>query len=316
MSRPTRALDWSVIAAVTVAVLAWSSAWVSIRAAVTHYSPGELALGRYAIASLVLLPIWAARGRKLPPKSDWGPLVAMGVLGFTIYNLCINKSEETVTAGAAAFLASTIPLLSTLGAALLFREPVRVLTWVGGVISLAGVGIIAMGEKGGLHFSADAFLVQVAALAAAGYGLIGKSLLKRHASLEVTTWAIWCGTLAMIPFGLGLPGAVRTASTTATANMVVLGILPAALGYVLWSYALSKLPIAKLTSFIYLIAPITVLIGWLYLGELPNLLSLLGGSVTLAGVILANRKPSTARTATKEKSETGFTTELATDGHG
>jgi drug/metabolite transporter (DMT)-like permease len=291
MPRPTRSLDWSVVAAVTVAVLAWSSAWVSIRAAVTHYTPGELALGRYIIASLVLLPIWAARGRKLPPKSDWPAIFVMGVLGFTIYNLCVNKSEETVTAGAAAFLASTIPLLSTLGAALLFREPIRVTTWIGGVISLTGVGIIALGEKGGLHFSPDAFLVQVAALSAAGYGLIGKNLLKRHASLEVTTWTIWCGTLAMIPFGLDLPAALRTAPLTATANMVALGIFPAALGYALWSYALSRLPISRLTSFIYLIAPLTVLIGWLYLGEIPGMLSLIGGFTTLSGVILANRKP-------------------------
>lgn len=281
--------DWRLILAVAIAILAWSAAWVSIRKAVEHYPPGQLALGRYLVASTALAVVWLARGRKLPPAKDLPWLLLMGILGFTLYNLAINDGERTITAGAAAFIASTIPIFSTLGAWLFLRQPVTRRFWCGSLVSLFGVLIISLSSKGGIGLSPGALLVVGASLCAAGYGVVSKRLLARHAALEVTTWAIWCGTLALVPFGMGLGHTVRTAPLESTANLVFLGLFPGALGYVLWSYALSKMTLSNLTSFLYLVPAFSVLMAWAYLGELPQGQALAGGVITLIGVAWANR---------------------------
>ena len=283
---------------IAVAIFSWALAWVSIRAAVSHYSAGQLALGRYLVASLVLLPLFVIRRPQFAPR-DWLLLFGAGVSGFTIYNLCINEGEKTITAGAAALIASTIPIFATFLAQLFLGEKTRVSTWIGGAIAICGVLLIALGEEktkgasqgllASLSISKGAILVLIASIGAAVYNVFQKLLLRRYASLDVTTTAIFCAVLTLIPFGGGLTTAVQTAPAYATWHLIILGIFPGALGYVLWSQALSQMPVAKLVVYLYLIAPLSILLGWLMLGELPSTLALWGGALALGGVIYSNK---------------------------
>ncbi|HEX3311138.1 MAG TPA: hypothetical protein VHS32_33220, partial [Streptosporangiaceae bacterium] len=49
----------------------WASAFVSIRSAGGHFSPGALALGRLLVASLALGVMWLASGDGWPPRAAW-----------------------------------------------------------------------------------------------------------------------------------------------------------------------------------------------------------------------------------------------------
>jgi drug/metabolite transporter (DMT)-like permease len=279
--------SWVLPLAVAVAILAWSSAWVCIRVAVAAYSPGQLALGRYLVASSVLLPVALARRPRFE-RRDW-PLLVFGALcGFTLYNLAINAGERTITAGAASLIASTIPIFTTIGASLFLGEKIKPTIWFGSAVALGGVVLIAWGEKGGIGLSPGALLVVGAALCSAAYGLIQKRLLVRYAALDITSVAIFIGTVLLLPFGGGLVNAVRHAPMTATLNLVLLGVYPGAIGYVLWAWCLSQMPVARLMVFLYLVAPLSVLLGWAFLGELPSGLALFGGALALGGVIYSN----------------------------
>ncbi|PQV64963.1 Threonine/homoserine efflux transporter RhtA [Abditibacterium utsteinense] len=270
-------------------IFSWSCAWVSVRAAVAHLSPGHVALGRYLIASLVLLPVWLWRRPRLE-KRDIGTVFVMGLCGFTLYNLGINAGEQTITAGAAALIASTIPIFSALGAAVFLGEKVPRASYVGIGCGVGGVLLIALGEKGGVGISSGALLVILASLCAAIYGILQKRLLSRYQALDLTTMAIWAGTLALLPFGNGLFADFGAAPRSATLNVVFLGIFPGAIGYVLWSYCLSQWPVARVTSFLYLLPAFSIALGWIFLGELPAPVSLWGGALALCGVIWTNWK--------------------------
>ncbi len=280
----TKSKDWPVALALFVAVVSWGAAWVSIRVAVRDFSPGQLALGRYLVASAVLLPL-LLRNRPCFARDDWAAIAVSGICGFSGYNLLLNAGEQTISAGAAALIGSTIPVFVTLGAALFFGEPLsKRALWATG-ISLAGIALLALGGKGGVRLSPGALLVLGAALGAAAYQLIQIRLRPRYGALDLTAASMLCGTVALVPFGGGLVGALHRAPLAATGHLVFLGVFPGALGYVLWSFVLSRLSVARVMSFLFLVAPCAVLLGWLALGELPSAPQLAGGALALAGVI-------------------------------
>lgn len=282
--------NWLVTLSLLVTILGWGWAWVGIRDTVRFYEPGPLALGRYLVASLVLLPIWLKRGARLPARADVLPMFFLGLTGFSVYNLAINAGERTITAGTAALIAACIPVLVTLGGRFFFAEKLTWQGWLGIFTAFAGVALTTAGAEGALQLSHGALLVLGAAVAATVYGLLNKKMLKKYPPLEVTTWAIWAGTLGLVPTGLGLPAAVQQAPWSATVKIAFLGIIPGALCYALFSYAISQVSIARVASWMFLVSIASVVMGWLFLNELPPLMALVGGSITLAGVYVVNAK--------------------------
>ena len=66
---------------------------------------------------------------------------------------------------------------------------------------------------------------------------------------------------------------------------VYLGLVPSALGFVLWGYAVARLPVATSTSVLYVVPVVAVVIAYVWLAEVPLPGELLGGIVVLIGVI-------------------------------
>jgi drug/metabolite transporter (DMT)-like permease len=164
-------------------------------------------------------------------------------------------------------------------------------------VSFAGVALIASAEGEGIHLSLQALIILAAAVTSAIYMVLQKHFLGRYSALEFTAYSIWSGTLLMLPFAGGLFSAVRTAALSDTAAVIYLGIFPGALAYVAWAYVMSHGPAGRTTSLLYLIPVLAIGIAWVWLGEMPHLLSLLGGGVALAGVVMVNLWGRTAASA-------------------
>ena len=265
-------------------VVAWGMSWVNVRAVLPEVAAVQLGAMRYLIASAVMLPIWIYRGRPLPTRSDWPTVASLGLFGFCLYNLGINYGERTVNAGTGSMLISCIPVLVILLGVCTGREKVGLLAWLGIGLSMTGVVLTAAGSETGLTFNLGSLLILGAALCAAIQTLISKALTQRYAAVDVTTWAIWFGTLGLLPFSEDLPGAAGRLSGLGWLHLGFLGTVPAALCYTIWSWVLVTLPITTVMSAVYAIPVFSVLFGWLILGEQPSALTLVGGAVTLAGV--------------------------------
>jgi len=277
-------------AAIAVALLLWASAFAGIRAGLASYGPGELALLRFGTASVTLLGYAIATRMPLPDRRDLPMIALAGFFGITVYHVALNFGEQTVTAGAAALLISSSPIFTALLSTTWLGERLTGWGWAGVLVSFAGVALISFGEGGTLGFEPGALLVVVAAVAASLYMIVGKRPLRRYSALEFTTYAIWFGTLPMLAFAPGLIEQMPSASAESTVAVVFLGIFPGAISYVLWSSALSKMPASVLATFLYFQPVNATWIAWLWLGEVPSLLAIVGGTISLVGVVVVNLK--------------------------
>lgn len=275
------------VAAALCTVVLWGSAFPGIEAGLDGYAPGQLALLRYLFASATMGVIALVQPVRRPRTRDLPGIVAMGFLGFAVYHSALNYGQVTVTAGSASFLIETAPVFATLLAVTFLGERLTVWGWAGILVSFGGVGLIALGEAGGLHIDPGALLVVMAAAAGAGYFTIQKPFLRRYSPLEVTSYALWAGTLLMVlVWGWRLPAQVATAPVSATAAVAYIGVLPGAVAYATYAYVLRRLPVSQTTSLLYLVPLVAVPVAWVWRGEVPHWTALLGGLITLAGVAL------------------------------
>jgi drug/metabolite transporter (DMT)-like permease len=282
-------LDLKTLTAVTVTILSWGSAFAGIRAALAAYSPAHVALLRYGTASVALAVYAVVTGMKLPALKDVPGLAGIGLLGIAFYNVALNYGQTVVPAATASFLIASAPVWMAVIAYFLYNEKLRMWGWVGSAVSFAGVAVIAMGRSGRLQVELHALIILSCALATAIYSLGQKRFLAKYSALQCTAYAIWFGTLCMLPLGSGAAAAVAAAPASATLSVLYIGIVPGALGYVTWSYALSRLPASVAGTFLYLVPAMALLTGWVWLREVPSPVSLVGGGLVLAGVVLVNQ---------------------------
>ncbi len=268
-------------------LLLWASAFAGIRVGLKGYSPAHVALFRFSVASIVL-GIYASRSHFRRPRWRDVPRFAVtGLIGISLYNLALNSGEVAVSAGVSSLLIASAPIWVAL-LSIALGERLTAFGWAGVFTSFAGVAMIAAGEGGGIHLSVPALLLAAAALFSAIYIVMQKQLLKTYNALEVTTYSIWAGTIFLLPFGIGLGHAIHTAPIGATLAIVYLGIFPAAIAFTAWAYALSHGPVNRISSFLYLVPVLALIIAWIWLGEVPRTMSLLGGVVALGGVVIVN----------------------------
>lgn len=294
-------VTYKALAAIGITVLFWASAFAGIRAALSAYSPGHLALLRLLVASVVLAGYAAYTRMRLPEKRDLPAMLLLGALGFAVYHVALNYGEQTVTAGAASFLIATAPVFVAILAVVFLGERFTMWGWLGILVSLAGAGLIAFAEAGGMRLDRGAWLVLLAALVAAVYIVLQKSYLKKYRPLELTTYTIWAGTLLLLVFLPGFISSIQTAPMEATLSVIYLGIFPTALAYVTYAYVLSQMEASVAGSLLYLVPVLAVPIAWVWLGELPNPMAVIGGLIALAGVILVNRYGGSDRTVSGRK---------------
>ncbi|MEU9393696.1 DMT family transporter [Streptomyces sp. NPDC048324] len=279
-------------------VVLWASAFPAIRVGVDGLGLAALSFLRLAVAALALLVIAPFAGVRLPRKRDLPLICLCGLSGMTAYQILLNWGEIHVEAGTASLLIAIAPVFSVLLAGVFLSEPLTRNVVAGSVIALAGTAVVTLAE-GFAGFSLASLVVLAAAVVQGVYHFASKPLLRHYSGLEVASYAMVAGTVFALPLMPMTVTAVTDAPAGALGAAVFLGLLPSALGFVIWGYAVARLPMAASTAALYLVPPVALLVSFVWLGETPHPLELLGGAVSVAGVVLINRrKPAAAGTET------------------
>jgi drug/metabolite transporter (DMT)-like permease len=275
-------------AALAGTVVLWACAFPAIRVGLDGYGVAALSLLRLVVATVVLVPVARAARVRRPRRRDLPLIVLCGASGMSAYQLLLNWGEVHVPAGTASLLIAVAPAFSVLVAAAFLGERLTAGRVFGSAIAVAGSAVIAFGG-GSARYTTGAWIVLAAAVAQGIYHTASKPLLRNYRALEVACYAMWSGAIFLLPFSPALIRAVPRAPTEATISAILLGVLPSALGFVIWGYAVARMTIAAATAALYLVPPVAVLVAFGWLGESPHWVELVGGCISIAGVVLINR---------------------------
>jgi drug/metabolite transporter (DMT)-like permease len=280
------------LSAALLTVCLWASAFVGIRYAGRELDPGSLALARLIVGSAALGAMMLSRRPPMVRRRGLPGVVVCGVLWFGAYNVALNAAERRVDAGTASLLVNVAPLFIAILAGRALKEGIGRLLVAGCIESFSGDALIALGtSRHGLNAGWGAALCIVAA-AVYAVGVVAQKPALRYGSPLAITWlACTIGMLCCLPYAPALVRQIGHASPAALGWTVYLGLVPTAIGFSTWAYALARTDAAKLGSTTYLVPPIAVLLGWAILGEVPPLIALPGGILCLAGVALARWSP-------------------------
>ncbi|MET0454984.1 MAG: DMT family transporter [Mycobacterium sp.] len=277
------------VVALLATVVLWASAFPAIRVGLPGLGVAGLSVWRLVVASLALACMAPLLKVRVPRRRDVPLILLAGFAGMAAYQVLLNWGEVHVAAGTASLLVAIAPVFSVLLSTAFLRTRLTSATITGSCVALLGAAVITLSGDS-VHLSLGAVVVLVAAFAQGTYHVAIKPLLARYTGFEVACYAMWSGTIFVLPL---LPAAVHRvadAPLTAIVSVLYLGLLPSAVGFVTWSYAVARLPVERSTAALYLVPPVTLVVALVWLGERPRLLELVGGLIGITGVVLINRR--------------------------
>ena len=265
-------------------ILCWAYSPIGVHIGLHSYSPGQLALLRFLIASLFMGGVALVMGIGRPRLRDVPWLLVLGFFGVFLHHTSLNYGQQWVTAAASSVLAQSAPLFSVLIAFLCLKERVSAWRWGCVLLGLLGVLVVIWGGQGLGEIDPRGLLILLAAVSWSVYFALQKHYAHRYSPLTMACYMVWAGTLMLCVNLPGLPAAVVQAPLAENVAVLVLGIFPSALAYLAWGYVLKHVEVSRASVAMYLIPPVAMVMAATLLGEHIAVQVMLGAVIVLASV--------------------------------
>lgn len=278
-------INKSILLAFGVTIFLWASAFPVIKLALQDFKAENLLALRLIIGSLLLCIIGIIKKVPLPHLKDIPFILLLGFCGFTVYHTSLSIGEYYVSAGIASLLVTTTPIFSVLLAIFFLREKFSKIAWMGSIIAFLGVALISLGNEDNITVVViGVILILFASLGESIYFVFQKRYLDKYGFIPFSIYTIVSGAIFMLLFLPDSYSEVQTASTTSLLAVLYLGISPTVIPYFALAFTIQKIGVSDATISLYLTPVVSILLSYLLLGEIPTLIVIGGGIITLIGV--------------------------------
>ena len=232
-----------------VAIALVSSCLGGTAAAITRYlaagtDPITLAILRWGIGFLCVLPAALLLRAKWPRRSDWLGVAALGFCFFGVFFVLYNIAMSYTTAARASLALATLPLHTMLVGAVLGIEPLTLRKSLG--VGIAVLGVIAALASGLAAAPPGAWkgelIMTAAVICMAFYNVWSRPFIRRSSALGFLAVGMGTGAAALVLVG-SLTGSVAVLNHFTTPQWVAglyLGVAGGALAFILWVLALER----------------------------------------------------------------------------
>jgi drug/metabolite transporter (DMT)-like permease len=273
--------------------LIWGSSFMFIKVAVRDLTPSTLILGRLGLAALTLgivVPMLVGVRLALAElRAHWPALVIVGLLNTAVPFWLLSWGETRIDSGLASIIQASVPIFNALLAFGFFHDQrVTGRRLAGVAVGFVGVALLVGAQPQGKILGA------LAVVAMAGCYAVGGLLTRRYLT-ETRPQVIALGTsliaaVVVAPFGI-LQAPSHMPGWKPIGSVVVLGVVGTAAAYLLFFTLIAGAGAAYASLVTYLVPPVALAYGALFLGEGVGVAALVGLVLIFGGVALGTRAP-------------------------
>lgn len=278
-----------------ISMITWGGSWVSAKILAQQLTPEMLSFWRFLLSFLSFIPFMFMLPRPVVFTLKGSIYSAMGAVFMSLYMYFFFLGLEHWFAGhAGVLITSMIPLMTLIISLLFFGEKINVRKLIGLALGMAGAAILLKLWTLDLHlfFRSDNILFIVCP---AIWAML--TICSQRAAATVSSYVF-----SFITFGLStlfyLPWAVSQGIWTVFekdaifwVNLIFLSIISGTLATTVYFVAAERLGSYMTSSYVFLVPTSAMLLSWFFLGEVPEVTTLIGGAITIAAVYLINRAP-------------------------
>lgn len=279
--------------------LIWSINYIAAKVGLRSFPPLLFAPARALIASAVLIPLYFWAERRYPhhatpwKKEELPLMVALGVFGIALNQLFFILGMARTTVAHASLIIATTPVQVLILARLRGQETLSGRKMLGMLTAFWGIAALNLSPGRAEHGATPLGdgLVFLASLTFALYTVAGREIAQQHGSITVNTFGFLAASIIMAPIGVwaGWGFAWSQATWGGWASLVFMAVCGSVLSYLIFNYALAKIPASRVASFSYSQPLIATAISVAALGEPLTWGVVAGGVLVLSGVWLVGR---------------------------
>ena len=278
--------------AVILAMIFWSVSFIWFKMANEVYRPVTIVYIRLVI-SVILLSVFLFFTRNFVKikKKDWKLFILLSVFEPFFYFLGESFGLTYVTATVGSVLISTIPVIATLGAWIIFRERLKLINYAGIILSFIGVLVFIINNDGSLSFNVKGLLLMtLAVFSAVGYNLTLSRLVGSYGPVFIVNVQNVIGAILFLPVFLIFE--VRPLTATPFDIRHFLPIIELALfascgAFILFAFSVKNMGITRANIFSNCIPIFTALFSFILLGEKLSVRNLIGMAIVIAGLFMS-----------------------------
>jgi len=296
-SAAPKAFDIRVLLAFFAIYVLWGTTFLAIRVAVQEVPPLFAAGTRFFVAGVALYGFMRLRGQPAPTRAQWRSLALVGLLMFVAEYGPLFWAEKYVPSGIASVLEATLPIITLVIEALVFRRqrfhwPLLVSTLIG----FCGVGVLLL-HGGEQQFGVLPCIAILAGATAWSLGSVLNRSLDLPESRPLTAGAAMMlggGMLLALSASFGEMHPLPHVSIRAAWALLYLIVCGSLLGFTAFVWLLARMPATRISSHAYVNPVVAVALGYFVAGEVITTRTLIGTALVLASVVLILRKEKAA----------------------
>lgn len=275
-------------------VLIWGGNFTATKLALAEITPLAFIAVRFAFGTVLMCLVLVRReGWRLPPRDTWVPLVGLGIVGNTIYQLCFMTGLYRTSATNSSLILASMPTVVTAAAGWLGLERVSARQVWGLAIATLGV-VLVLATRGLAPGAGDLtgdMLMLAAVLCWAAYTLGLRTVAGKMSTLSLSTWTLITGTPGLLLVGAPAVRRLDWAAVTARGwgGLAYATLLALLVAYGLWNRGVREIGASRAALLTTLTPLVATLIAIAVLGERPGWLHLVGGAMIIAGVLVSRR---------------------------